>query len=135
MDFSALNHIAVLAAALSMFVLGGLWYSPVLLGKVWMKANGFTAADLQRGSPLRIFGLSLVCAVIMAYDLAMFLSGPGTTAAWGATAGFLAGFGWVALSVTMIAQFERRPAAYVLVNGGYVTVSFTVMGAILGGWR
>jgi hypothetical protein len=47
----------------------------------------------------------------------------------------LAGFGWVALSVTMIAQFERRPAAYVLVNGGYVTTSFTIMGAILGGWR
>jgi hypothetical protein len=135
MNITELNHIAVLVAALSMFALGGLWYSPVLLGKIWMRANGFTAEDLQRGSPLRIFALSLICSLVMAYNLAMFLSGPETTVAWGATAGFLAGFGWVALSVTMIAQFERRPAAYVLVNGGYVTVAFTVMGAILGAWR
>lgn len=135
MDLASINYLAVFVAALSMFLLGGLWYSPALLGKVWMKANGFTPEDLQRGSPVRIFGLSLVCALIMAFNLAMFLSNPETTTAWGATAGFLAGFGWVALSVVMIAQFERRSLAYVLINGGYVTVAFVVMGAILGAWR
>lgn len=135
MDLTSINYPAVFVAALSMFLLGGLWYSPALLGKVWMKANGFTPEDLQRGSMVRIFGLSLVCALIMAFNLAMFLSNPETTTAWGATAGFLAGFGWVALSVVMIAQFERRSLAYVLINGGYVTVAFVVMGAILGAWR
>ncbi len=33
------------------------------------------------------------------------------------------------------ATFERRPWAYVLVNGGYLTVALVIMGAILGGWR
>ena len=58
-----------------------------------------------------------------------------TTPAWGATAGFLAGFGWVTLSIATIALFERRPWKYTLINGGYMTVAFTVMGLILGGWR
>jgi hypothetical protein len=65
----------------------------------------------------------------------MFLNDPGTTLSWGATAGFLAGVGWIAFGVGVIALFERRPLAYVLVNGGYMGVSLTVMGAILGAWR
>lgn len=135
MNITDLNYLAIFVAALSMFMLGGLWYSPVLLGKVWMKANGFTPEDLKHGNPLRIFGLSLLFSLVMACNLAMFLSGPDTTAAWGATAGFLAGFGWAALSLAMVAQFERRSLAYILVNGGYITIAFVVMGAILGAWR
>ena len=71
----------------------------------------------------------------MAANLAMFLNDRSTTLAWGATAGFLAGFGWVAFALGVIGAFESRPIAYVLVNGGYMVVAFTVMGAILGAWR
>jgi len=35
----------------------------------------------------------------------------------------------------MIALFERRSWKYIVINGGYMTVSFTVMGLILGAWR
>jgi hypothetical protein len=58
-----------------------------------------------------------------------------TTLAWGATAGFLAGFGWVTMGIGIISIFERRAWTYVLVNGGYLTLALVVMGAILGGWR
>jgi hypothetical protein len=71
----------------------------------------------------------------MAFNLAMFLNDPKTNLAWGATAGFLAGFGWVAMGIGIVALFERRPFSYVLVNGGYLTVALVLMGAILGGWR
>jgi hypothetical protein len=54
--------------------------------------------------------------------------------AWGATAGFLAGFSRVTLGIGIVALFERRPWAYLLVNGGYMVVAFVVMGAILGAW-
>jgi hypothetical protein len=63
------------------------------------------------------------------------LNDPKTTLAWGATAGFLAGFGWVAMGIGIVSLFERRPWSYVFVNGGYLTVSLVLMGAILGGWR
>ena len=71
----------------------------------------------------------------MAVNLAMFLNDPKTTLAWGATAGFLAGFGWVAMGMGIVALFERRSLKYVLINGGYLTVALTAMGAILGAWR
>ena len=130
-----LNWLAVVAAAGSTFALGGLWYSKALFGRAWMSANNLTDPDLAQGNMVKIFGLSFVFAVIMAANLAAFLADSKTNAAWGATAGFLAGFGWVALGIATIALFERRSWRYILINGGYLTVSFVIMGLIIGAWR
>lgn len=130
-----LNWPAVITAAVSTFAIGGLWYSPALFGRAWMSTNNFTEEDLNRGSLPKIFGLTFVFALLMSANLAAFLADAKTTPLWGATAGFLAGFGWVTLAVATIALFERRSWKYIMINGGYVTVSFTVMGLILGTWR
>src|SRR5579862_6497 len=130
-----ITWLAVLAAAGSTFLLGGLWYSKALFGRAWMSANKLTEADLEGTNMAKIFVLSLVFAIVMAANLAAFLAEPKTTAVWGATAGFLAGFGWVALAIATIALFERRSWKYILINGGYMTVSFVIMGLIIGAWR
>jgi hypothetical protein len=135
MDFSSINYLAVLAAAVSTFVLGGLWYSPLLFGKAWMRANSFTDADLQTFSKARMFGWSFFFALVMALNLAMFLAGPTTNVTWGLAAGGLAGFGWVAMAIAIIGVFENRSWTYILINGGYMTVAFVIMGAIIGAWR
>ncbi|HLJ49031.1 MAG TPA: DUF1761 domain-containing protein [Bryobacteraceae bacterium] len=129
-----LNFWAILAAAAAAFVIGGLWYSPLLLGSLWKKANGFGAEDTPRATG-KVFAISFVLSLVMAINLAMFLNNPSTTTSWGATAGFLAGFGWVAMGIGVVSLFERRPWSYVIVNGGYLTASLTIMGAILGAWR
>lgn len=134
MDFRTLNLWAILAAALSAFVLGGLWYSPILFAGAWKKANGFDSNEPPPATP-RIFLLSFVLSLIMAVNLAMFLNAPGTTLAFGAAAGFAAGFGWVAMGIGILSLFERRPLTYVLINGGYLTLALTLMGTILGAWR
>jgi hypothetical protein len=128
------NVLAVVVAAVSTFVIGGLWYSPVLFAKPWMRANGFTDADLRRGSQGTIFALSFVFALISAVNLAMLLGTPEMTAGMGAFYGTLAGV-WVALGIATVALFERRSWLYSAINGGYWLVSFAVMGAILGAWR
>ncbi len=130
-----INHFAVVSAALAMFLIGGLWYSPFLFHKAWMAANGLNDQDLRKKGMGRIFGLSFVFSWIMAYNLAAFLGGPDTTVVWGATAGALAGIGWVALSIGILGLFERRSWKYMLINGGYFAVSFVAMGTILGAWR
>jgi hypothetical protein len=135
METEQLNVWAIVAAACANFVIGGLWYSPALFGKVWMRANRFTDADLERGSPIAIFGLAFVFCLIMAANLAAFLAAPDVTLAFAVSAGVAAGLGWAALGLGVVALFERRPWSYLLVNGGYLTVSFAVMGAILGAWR
>ncbi len=129
------NWLAVVAAALSTFVLGGLWYSPALFGRAWMAENNLSEEQLRKGNMAKIFGLSFVFSLLMSANLAMFLAEPKTTALWGATAGFLAGFGWVALGITIIALFERRSWKYIFINTGYMTVAFVLMGVILGAWR
>jgi hypothetical protein len=130
-----INYLAVFVAALSTFLIGGLWYSPILFGNSWMKANGFTEEDVQGTNMVKVFGFSFLFSLLMAFNLAMFLADKGTTASWGATAGFLAGFGWVGLGIAIIALFERRSWKYILINGGYMTAAFVVMGLILGAWR
>ena len=135
MDFSQINYFAVLAAALSTFVLGGLWYSPLLFGKAWMRVNNFSESDLATFSKARMFGWSFLFALIMALNLAMFLAAPGTNLTWGMAAGALTGVGWVAMAIAIVGVFENRSWGYIAINGGYMIVAFVVMGAILGLWR
>jgi Protein of unknown function (DUF1761) len=130
----SINYLAVIVSAVSTFAIGGLWYSPLLFQRAWMRANKLTEADLATGGTGKIFGLAFVFALVMSFNLAMFLAAPDTTTAWGAAAGALAAV-WVALGIGTVALFERRPLAYTAINGGYWLVSFVVMGAILGAWR
>ena len=134
MTLQKLNLWAILVAAISAFFVGGLWYSPFMFGKLWKKANHF-GTDEPPAATGKIFAVSFALSLVMAVNLAMFLNDPKTTLAWGATAGFLAGFGWVAMGIGIVSLFERRSWTYVIVNGGYLTVALVLMGAILGGWR
>ncbi len=133
MDLSSLNLLAILVAALTSFVIGGLWYSPILFGKAWMAENGFTEQDTQ-GNMGMIFGTTFVLALIIAFNLAAFL-GPEATFTWGLTAGALAGIGWVAAAIGILYLFERKSMRLFLINAGYHAVTFTVMGGILGLWH
>ena len=77
-----INWLAVLAAAISTFVLGGLWYSPALFGRAWMAENNLNDAALAKSNMAKIFGLSFIFALIMAANLAAFLAEPKTTVSW-----------------------------------------------------
>ena len=79
MDISILNWFAVIVAALSNFLIGGLWYSPILFGKVWMKENNFSDDDLKKGNMPKIFGLTFLFSIVMAFNLAMYLNDASTT--------------------------------------------------------
>lgn len=129
----AVNWLAIIAATLSMFVLGSLWYSPMLFLKPWVRAAGLEMDYANRGNFPMILGISFVLTLIMAINLAFFtapLDFGGTMAA-----SIAAGLGWAALSLGVISLFERRPLTYALINGGYLTVGFALMGLILGLWK
>lgn len=129
-----INYLAVLVAALSTFLIGGLWYSPMLFAKAWMRENGFTEEELKKGNMAKIFGLAFVLGLIAAFNLAMFL-GEDTNAKTGAFYGFLAGAGWVATFIGTHYLFERKSFTLFLINAGYSIVALTVMGLILGAWK
>ncbi len=131
----ALNYWAILVSALSTFLIGGIWYSPMAFGNAWMKENGFSEEDLKkRGNMGKIFGLAFVLGLIAAVNLAIFLGGEADFK-MGAFYGFLAGFGWVATFIGTHYLFERRSFKLFLINAGYSIVALTVMGMILGAWK
>ncbi len=144
MDMSTINWLAVLAAGISAFVLGGVWYSPLLFGKAWMSENKMTVEDVKKGNAGKIYGWAFILSLIMAANLGMFLKdtpaecigncAQKTDVTWGTIAGFLAGI-WAFCGLAIVGLFEHKTARYIFINGGYLLVALILMGAIIGVWR
>ena len=132
--FQNLNWLAIVVAALSAFVLGGLWYSPLMFVKRWMKEAGITEDSTKKNNMFKIFGLALLLSIIASFFLAMFI-GVNAGAGFGALAGFMAGFGWVFTFFGISYLFESRSMAHFLINSLYSVVSLTLMGFIIGVWQ
>ena len=128
------NYLAVIAAAIATFALGGLWYSPALFGKAWQREAGVSEEKMKTANMALIFGLTFVLALIAAWVFALFL-GPRPPMALGLGAGFSAGLCWVAASFGISYLFERRSLKLWLINGGYHTLQFTIIGLILALWH
>ena len=123
------NYLAVALAALSAFLLGGLWYS-LLFAKQWAALTGQSEEKLKSGNPAIVFGGAFLLNLIAAFMLATVIAPVGVK--FGALAGLLVGLSWVATSLGVNYLFERRPLGLWLINGGYCTLQFTAMGAIIG---
>lgn len=139
MDLSNINFWAVLVATLSTFVVGWLWYGP-LFGETWMNATGLSEEQIRQGNMGKIFGFAFIFELFMAFNLAMFFYGSPEgaemiNAGSGAFYGFLTGFGWIFFALAVNSLYEQKSWKYIFVNGGYWTVSFTIMGLILGAWK
>jgi len=130
MDLSNVSYLAVAVAALSSFVIGGLWYSPLLFVRAWMRETGLSDDKLRSGLGV-VYGVSLCLSLFIALNLALFL-GRNAGVSWGMGAGALAGVGWAAASLATVFLFERRSTMLILIDGGYLAVSYTVMGGIIG---
>ena len=137
MNVDSINWLAVIAAALSSFVLGGLWYSKLLFANAWMNENKFTEEQLKNSDRVRPFLFTFIFAVIMSVNLAMFLADTPTQktdAKWGLIAGLLAGiWGFSAIAITSL--FEQKTWRYIFINGGYILISLGLMGLVIGAWR
>jgi hypothetical protein len=132
--FQSLNRWAVATATVSAFVLGGIWYSPLMVGPAWMKVTQLTEEKIKAGSAARTYGGAFVLTLIAAITLGMFL-GPQSNPSFGIAAGAGTGIGWIATAFGVVHLFEQRPRLHWFINAAYGVVTLIVMGAILGGWH
>ena len=132
--FHSLNWFAIAVAAASAFILGSLWYSPLMFVKRWMKETGITEESTKNTNMTKLFILSFILSFIASFFLAMFI-GSGAGAAFGALAGFIAGIGWVFTFMGISYLFEARSLAHFLINSLYSVASLTIMGFIIGIWQ
>jgi hypothetical protein len=133
MEFPAVNYLAVLAAAASAFVLGGLWYSPILFAKKWMAYTGHADCDgeqTNKGNTGLIFGGAFLLSVAAAYLFALIVMFDDWKS--GAIAGAITGLGFAATSFGISYLFEQRPLGLWLINAGYHVLQFTLYGIVFG---
>lgn len=126
------NIWAVLAAAASAFLLGGLWYSKLLFLDAWTRANG--QAEMQSGHPAKVFGLSFLFALIAAAVFAVVL-GPKPPLDFALGRALMVGGGFVAACFGINYQFANKPFVLWLIDGGYHIGQFLLYGLILGLWH
>jgi hypothetical protein len=132
--FQSLNWLAIIVAAVSAFILGGLWYSPLMFAKRWMKETGITEESTKNTNMIKLFSLAFILSLVASFFLAMFI-GANAGAGFGAIAGFMAGLGWVFTFMGISYLFEARSLAHFLINSIYSVASLTIMGFIIGVWQ
>lgn len=159
------NISAILVAALTSLVVGFVWYNPKVFGTIWMNEAGLTQEQLEKGNMLKIFGLTFVYSLMIAFMMPTLvihqmgalgmIGGPDMIASakpsysafladygaafrtfkHGALHGFLSGI-FLALPIVSInGLFERKSWKYIIVNAGYWLVIMTIMGSIVCGWK
>lgn len=133
MDLSSINLVAVLIAAVLSFMLGALWYSDLLFGKMWRQDVEMTDEKMAAGNPALIMGVSFVMILIMAFALAALftqLAGP-IDLMFGITRGFAVGMGFVATSMAVNIMYQGKPLRLLAIDAGYQVLFLTLMGAVL----
>jgi Protein of unknown function (DUF1761) len=143
MPFPAVNFLAVLVAAIVIFVLGGLWYSPLLFAKKWIALQGRTeeqeraqaAAANMPVMYISAFACSLIIALVMAHIMVHMASIMPVGAVHGAFFGFMAWLGFAAPTSYATAIFSGKPKQLWLIDTSYNLVSFLLAGLILAVWR
>ena len=129
-----MHYLGILLAAIAMFALGSVWYSPVLFAKAWVRESGGDPAYKPRAQEMgRTFGgtfvLLLVCAAVLDWVITNSAAA-GEGVSHGLMVGLLAGL--LATAITGINYlFERKSRTLFLINSGYDLIGFCIMGAVL----
>ncbi len=133
-----IEWIAILAAAVSSWMFGALWYG--VLSKQWMAAIGFTPADMQGpdGKPKIPLGpmiVSFVAEFVMAIILAGVIAHTakkGVTISSGALVGTICWLGFVITTLATNHAYSKAKASLTLIDGGHWLGVLLMQGVVLG---
>lgn len=130
----SINYLAVLVGAIVSMVIGAVWYSMPVFGKLWMQEIGKKMDDLKGGAKTGYI-VAFVSALVMSYILAHFVDYTGaTTVTTGAITGFWIWFGFVATVGAAKTVFTGKSFKLFAIDYGYHLVELVVMGMILAVW-
>lgn len=132
MDISAVNWIAVIAAAVAAWLFGAVWYG-FLVSKAWIKATKIDPATIKPSAGPYI--VSFVCELIMALVTALIL-GALTAGEPSLVAGLVFGFVfWLGFVFTTMAtnhRYEGFGWDLTAIDGGHWLGVLLIIGAIVG---
>jgi hypothetical protein len=150
MHFPPINYLAVLVAGIIIFVLGGLWYSPLLFMKPWLALQDRTEEQIKAQAASAnmpvMYASAFLTGLIIAWALALVLAhigrdpmmteaGGGVSVGHGALIGFVCWLGFAATTSYATAIFSGKPKKLWFIDSAYNLVSFVLAGIILAAWR
>ena len=133
-----INYLAVLVAGVVIFMLGGLWYSPVLFAKRWIALQGKTMEEMQAagGSMPVMYVQALICGLVTAWVLAILLGFlPVLDVMRGVKLAVICWLGFAGVTSYATALFSSKPKALWVIDSAYNLVSFIAAAVILTIWR
>jgi Protein of unknown function (DUF1761) len=131
----SINIFAVMVAAISAFVEGALWNSPLIFGNARIKLAGLDPVTEMKGSPAKPLAELIRCLVV-AFVLAQVLRIARIADPWAALG--MAALIWFGFQAAFLAGgiiWERLPPKLYAIHVGDALVKILLMAAILGVWR
>mgnify|MGYP006331765233 CR=1 FL=1 len=125
------NLLAILIAAASGFLVGGLWYGP-LFGKAWQRAIGLSDAELQSGNMLKTYGLTFAFSVLSAVFLGHLLAFFDTDLLHTMMISVGIAVGFIVPAIGTNYLFGRKAGALFAIDAGYWIAFYTAMGLVFG---
>ena len=125
-----IHWLSILVAAISGFLVGGLWYGPIF-GKAWQAARGLSDDAMKNANMPMIFGLTFVLNLFSAFILDHTLStygAPGLNLSVMISSGVALGFIVPAIGVNYL--FSRQSLRLFMIDAGYWLVIYSVMGVV-----
>jgi hypothetical protein len=131
------NYLAVLVAAIAVFVLGWLWYSPLLFFKPWMRARGMDPVAMAGAKmPAGKLVIELLRCIVLAYVIARFVALLGISSWMGAVHfGFFLWIGFPVILLTGSILWENVPVKVAAIHAGDWLVKLLVIPIIVSVWQ
>jgi Protein of unknown function (DUF1761) len=134
-----IKYPAVIVATLAHYLLGGLWYSPLLFGNKFLQIIGWSPeklAEMEKQTPVKELAITFVTSLVLVYILAHFVQYTKAKTAWGGIqTAFWLWLGFIVTTQLATVLFEQRPLGLYLINIGYQLLGCAIAGVILALWR
>src|SRR3972149_2803979 len=124
------NLMAVLVCSIVTFILGALWYSPLLFAKKWTELLGKTSEELKKGADPMMYVMAFILGFMTCFALAFVINLSKVSTFYdGALVGAMCWIGFAgATSYSNQVIFVQRPVALWSIDSGYNLVSFMISG-------
>ena len=133
MNILDVNWIAVIVAAATGFMVGGIWYGPIM-GKKWLGAVGLTEEDIKGGSMGKIYGgafaFSLLASWTLAHTFSTYMLDLSMTVKVLTASGVALGFIIPAIGTNYL--FSQKSKALFFIDAAYWLLFYVAMGIVHG---
>lgn len=136
---ASFNYYAIATATAVFFILGALWFSPLMFGNLWaeeLRKKNVLIPHPTTMHMIRSMLLSLSSKIVAAYCMAYLVAATGAqTLHAGLMLGFIVAIGFNIMSIASICIWENRSLKLFFISSGYATIGVMMLGAILAVWR